>query len=125
LDTIPSSRYIKKKEKVIKKIEIVYNGILKKYIKKKNLAYGINRSSIFRLAGDKRIYITRYEDEDVDIDFFTSIIEKRAHGWLTFKFTKFGKLEKVIYIASPLAQVKLTDLLEGYQCMKELSIMLV
>jgi len=124
LDTILSLRYIKKKEKVVKKIEIVYNTILKKYIKK-NLIYGFSIRNMFRLVGDKRIIITRYEDEDVDIDFYTSIIEKRQHGWLSFKFTKFGKLQEVIYTASPLAQVKLTELLECYQCMKELSIKLV
>jgi hypothetical protein len=125
LNTIPFLRYIKKKEKILQKIEDIYNSVIKKYIEKNNLPYGLTKGTVFYLTEDKKVDITRYEDEDVDIDFYTSIIEKRQHGWLTFKFTKFGKLKEVIYTGSSSAQVKLTDLLEGYRCMKELSIKLV
>jgi len=113
-------RKSKQEEKeILQKIEVIYNTILKKYIKKNGL-----RINQFHLIGDKIVSIVRYEDEDVDINFYTPFIARR-HAWLSFRFDTSGKLVSVVYPAGSLVPVKLEDLLEGYQCMKGLSTELV
>jgi hypothetical protein len=114
----------KAKMKIIKKIEVVYNGIIKRYIERNDLRSRLPPGiTYYPLNGEEAIAVF-WNNGDTGIcfrvDYYNS---SRLEDWFYLKFTKDGKFKDAYYYTDPYLQYG--DFVYAYKRLKELSLMLL
>jgi hypothetical protein len=105
--------------KIVKKIETIYNNVIKKYIEKNNLWKNYEvRYHNYPLQDDGTIGIL-INDDYIEIYIFDGIAK-----WLYFMFNEDGKLFKILS-PSVKSYDKYKDCIYAYKRLKELSVRLV
>jgi len=114
----------REEKEIIRKIEDVYNSIIKKYIQKNNLYEGlelVHEFDYYPLPDDKNILFALSIDY-IDIYFFDGV------RWLIARFNEDGKLINVAWLDEydelPI-NIPYKDYIYAYKRIKELGVMLV